>query len=60
MHIKEKMIEFLKRNANMFSWKLENIPRINLDIITYELNLDYTKKPIQQRKQRFAREKAYY
>lgn len=54
---KEELIEFLKRNTNLFAWRPEDIPGITFDIILYELNMDHKKKPIQQQKMRFVREK---
>lgn len=41
---KKELGEFLKRNVDLFPWKLEDILGINLDIITYELNVEHMKK----------------
>lgn len=53
---KEELIEFLNGNADLFTWKLEDMHVINLNIIIDELNVDHMKKSFQQRKMRFARE----
>lgn len=56
--IKEKMVEFLKKNAYLFAWKPEDMPGVNPNVIMHELNLAYMKKSIQYHKRRFAREKS--
>lgn len=44
--------------VNLFAWKPQDMLDINHDIIAYELNVDHTKKLIQQRRRRFVREKS--
>lgn len=45
---KEKLAKLLTINPDLFAWKPEGIPGINPDIISHELNVHYTRKPIQQ------------
>lgn len=42
------LIEFLKNNIDLFTWKSEDMPNIDLEIISHELYVDHAKKPIQQ------------
>lgn len=46
VEVKEKLFEFLKRNMDLFAWKLEDMTGINVDIIVHELDMDHTKKPV--------------
>ena len=37
---KEKMISFLRANQDVFTWKHEDMPRIDRKIIQYRLNVN--------------------
>jgi len=44
---KEKMISFLRVNQDVFTWKHEDMPRIDRKIIQHHLNINPECKPIQ-------------
>lgn len=50
---KESLIEFLKKNGDLFAQKPKDMPGINADIISKELKVYHNKKLIKQRKTRF-------
>jgi len=52
--IKEKIVEFLKKNLDIFTWNHEDMPSIDGKVIEHLLNVDPTKKPIQQKQRVFA------
>lgn len=53
----EELVEFLKRNTFLFAQRLEDMPGINVDIITHKLIVNHMKKLFQQWKRRFTRGK---
>lgn len=46
--LRASFIEFLEDNVDFFAWKPKNMPGINHEIISHELCVDHTRKPIQQ------------
>lgn len=44
--LKEKMMEFLKKNLDIFAWTHEDMLGIDSKVIEHRLNVDPTKKPI--------------
>ena len=52
--IRKGIVEFLKRNLDVFAWSHEDIPGILENVIQHRLNVDSRKKPVQQRKKVFA------
>lgn len=52
------LIKFLKGDVNLFMWKLEDKLGIDIAIIFHELNINHTKKPIQQWKRIFTQDKS--
>jgi len=55
--MKKRIVEFLKRNLDVFSWSHKGMPGILENFIQHRLNVDPGKKPIQQRKRVFAPER---
>nr|XP_023870391.1 uncharacterized protein LOC111982992 [Quercus suber] len=57
---KEDLIQFLKKNADVFAWSHADMPGIDPSVITHRLNVSPSSKPIRQKKRVFAleREKA--
>lgn len=47
--IKEKIVEFLKKNLDVCAWTHEDMPGIDSKLIEQQLNVDPTKKPVQQK-----------
>lgn len=45
--LRASLIEFLKDNAELFVWKPKDMPNINPKIISHELYVNHTRKPIQ-------------
>ena len=51
---KERIVNFLKDNLNVFAWSHEDMLGILAGIIQHRLNVDPEKKPVQQRRRVFA------
>ena len=51
---KEDLVQFLKKNIDVFAWSHEDMPGIDPSVITYRLNICLSFKPIQQKKRVFA------
>ena len=45
--LKEKIMEFLKQNSDIFTWTHEDMPGIDNKVIEHRLNVDPTRKPVQ-------------
>ena len=54
--LKDEMVGFLKKNLDVFAWSHQNMSRIDKRVIEHGLNVDPTKKPVQQKRQVFAPE----
>lgn len=54
---KRALIKFLKSNLYVFSWKLKDMLGIDPKLISHILKDNSTKKPMQQRKRKFPKEK---
>ena len=54
--MKKGIMEFLKRNLDVFAWSHEDMLGISENVIQHRLNVDLRKKPVQQRKRVFAPE----
>ena len=52
--LKKEMVEFLKKNLDIFAWNHEYMPSIDDSVIEHHLNVDPTKKPVQQKCMVFA------
>ena len=48
--LKSRIVEFLKQNLDVFTWTHVDIPRIDNEVIEHKLNVDPTKKPVQQKR----------
>ena len=44
--MKEKLVQFLKNNLDIFAWSHEDMPSISTKIIQHKLNVDPKKKPV--------------
>ncbi|KAL2235115.1 UNVERIFIED_CONTAM: Retrovirus-related Pol polyprotein from transposon [Sesamum indicum] len=51
------MINFLRKNADMFAWSPSNFTGIDPEVIVHRLNVDPTVRPVQQRKRTFNNDK---
>ena len=51
--LKDKIVEFLKKNLDIFTWTYKDIPGIDNKVIEHRLNFDPTKKLIQQKRRVF-------
>ena len=47
LDLKEKIVEFLKQNLDIFAWTHEDMPGIDNKVIEHKLNVDPTRKPVQ-------------
>ena len=55
--MKKGIVEFLKRNLDVFAWSHEDMPSISENVIQHQLNVDSRKKPVQQRRKVFTLER---
>ncbi|KAL2226765.1 UNVERIFIED_CONTAM: hypothetical protein Sindi_2035200 [Sesamum indicum] len=51
------MIDFLRKNADMFAWSPSNFTGIDPEVIVHRLNVDPMARPVQQRKRTFSSDK---
>ena len=54
---KKDLIQFLKKNIDVFAWSHEDMPGIDPSVITHRLNICHSFKPVQQKKRVFALER---
>ena len=54
---KKDLVQFLKKNVDVFAWSHEDMPDIDLRVITHRLNVSPSFKPIRQKKRVFAPER---
>ena len=45
--LKSRIMEFLKKNLDVFTWTHEDMSGIDNEVIEHKLNVDLTKKPVQ-------------
>ena len=48
--LKEKIIEFLKQNLDIFTWTHEDMLGRDNKVIEHKLNVDPTRHPVQQKR----------
>jgi len=53
---KQDLVQFLKKNIDVFAWSHEDMPGIDLSVITYYLNMYPSFKSVRQKKRVFAPE----
>ena len=54
---KQDLVQFLKKNTDVFAWSHEDMPGIDPSVITHHLNVYPSSKPIHQNKRVFAPER---
>src|SRR5262249_11762194 len=54
---REAYQRFLSTHLDVFAWEDEDLPGVDLGVITHRLNLDPGHRPVQQKKRRFAQER---
>lgn len=54
--ISENLIGFLRKRLHVFTWKSEDIHRIDPMVSTHKLNVNPFKKQVQQKNKKFLRE----
>ncbi|XP_050247585.1 uncharacterized protein LOC126695025 [Quercus robur] len=55
--MRTRLIKFFKENLDVFAWSHEDMPYISPEVIQHRLNVDPSKKPVQQRRRTFAPER---
>ena len=45
-YMRKKLVQFLKKNQNVFSWSHEDMLGISTEIIQHKLNIDPKRKPV--------------
>ncbi|XP_075665626.1 uncharacterized protein LOC142635330 [Castanea sativa] len=53
---KQDLVQFLKKSIDVFAWSHEDMPGIDLSVITHRINVYPSSKPIRQKKRVFAPE----
>ena len=54
---KKDLVQFLKKNVDVFAWSHKDMPGIDPGVITHRLNISPSFKPIRQKKRVFAPER---
>ena len=54
---KKDLVQFLRKNIDIFAWSYEDMPGIDLGVITHCLNICLSFKPVRQKKKVFAPKK---
>jgi len=54
---KEDLIQFLRKNTEVFAWSHDDMPGIDPSVITHRLNVFPSSKPVRQKKRAFAPER---
>ena len=52
--MKQDLVQFLKKNIDVFAWSHEDMPGIDPSVITHRLNIYPSSKPVRQKKRVFA------
>ena len=55
--IKEDLVQFEKKNIDVFAWSHKDMPDIDPSVITHRLNVCPSFKPVRQKKRVFAPER---
>ena len=55
--IREGLVDFFRRNVEVFAWSYEDMPGISPEKIVHVLNVDPSMKPIKQKRRKFAPER---
>ena len=55
--IREGLVDFLRRNIEVFAWSHEDMPGISPEEIVHVLNVDPDMKPMKQKRRKFAPER---
>lgn len=55
--LSEKLIHFLMKHKKSFAWTTEDMPGIDPKIISYELHMDPSFKPIKQKRRKLGRDR---
>ena len=55
--MKQDLVQFLRKSIDVFAWSHEDMPGINLSVITHRLNVHPSSKPVCQKKRVFAPER---
>ena len=55
--LKQKLVEFLRNNRDVFAWTAADMPGIDPLFMTHKLNVNPERKPIKQKKRNFAPER---
>ncbi|KAL0444173.1 UNVERIFIED_CONTAM: hypothetical protein Slati_2140000 [Sesamum latifolium] len=54
---KKELVQYLQRNADIFTWTPQDLEGIDPRVITHHLNIDPSTKPVKQKKRHFGHEK---
>ena len=54
---KQNLVQFLRKSIDVFAWSHEDMPGIDLNVITHRLNVHPSSKPVRQKNGVFAPER---
>ena len=54
---KQDLVQFLRKNIDVFAWSHEDMPGIDSSVITHHLNVHLSSKPVRQKKRVFTPER---
>jgi hypothetical protein len=55
--VRDSLIDFLRRNIEVFAWSHEDMPGISPEEIVHVLNVDPEARPVRQKRRKFAPER---
>jgi hypothetical protein len=55
--VRDSLIDFLRRNVDVFAWSHEDMPGINPEKIVHVLNVNSVARPVRQKRRKFAPER---
>ena len=56
--MQQAIVDFLKKNASTFAWTTSDMKGINPAIMSHELNVDPTIKPIRQKRRKLGNDRS--
>ena len=55
--IRDSIVQFLRKNANVFAWSHEDMPGISTEVMVYKLSVNLSIHPVKQKRWVFASER---
>ena len=55
--LRAELITFLRDNVNTFAWSPEDLPGVSVEIVSHEINVDPSFKPVKHKRRKLGRER---